>query len=78
VISFALLLTIGPVTGISIERHIKKLQSYDVDSCIVLFHSFHFLSESQFSSQAFNIASLFLPKFPMVDFATPNCTAVAR
>jgi hypothetical protein len=50
----------------------KNLQLYDVDSCIVRFRSFRFLSESQFPSQAFSIAPLFLPIFPLVDFATPE------
>jgi hypothetical protein len=39
---------------------------------------FRFLLESQFSSQVFSIASLFLPISPMVHFVTPNCTAIAR
>jgi hypothetical protein len=34
--------------------------------------------KKKFSSQVFSIASLFLPIFPMVDFATPNCTVIAR
>jgi hypothetical protein len=47
-------------------------------AALSVFRTFRFLSDSQFSSQAFSIASLLLLIFPVVDFITPNYTAIAR